>query len=110
MRRAQALVAAMLIAVAAWGVAKGDVFAGTPRTLTAARRARGTAHDSPTFYRDVLPILQGHCEVCHRADGIAPMAYDLSRGVAIRGRHSVGDWKSIDAAVVCGAGDRAFLE
>jgi len=29
----------------------------------------------PTFYRDVLPILQTHCESCHRADGIAPMAF-----------------------------------
>jgi mono/diheme cytochrome c family protein len=27
----------------------------------------------PTYYRDVAPILQRHCEVCHRADGIAPM-------------------------------------
>src|SRR5260370_4347852 len=33
----------------------------------------------PTYYRDVLPILRGHCEVCHMAGGIAPMsceAYD----------------------------------
>lgn len=29
---------------------------------------------TPTFYRDVAPILQQHCETCHRADGIAPMA------------------------------------
>ncbi len=29
---------------------------------------------TPTFYRDVAPILQQHCENCHRADGIAPMA------------------------------------
>jgi hypothetical protein len=28
---------------------------------------------SPTFYRDVLPILQKHCQVCHRAGEIAPM-------------------------------------
>ena len=27
----------------------------------------------PTFYRDVLPILQDHCQVCHRAGEIAPM-------------------------------------
>jgi hypothetical protein len=27
----------------------------------------------PTFYRDVLPILQRHCQVCHRAAGLAPM-------------------------------------
>ena len=28
---------------------------------------------APTFYRDVLPILQQHCQVCHRSDEIAPM-------------------------------------
>jgi hypothetical protein len=26
---------------------------------------------SPTFYRDVLPILQEHCQDCHRAESIA---------------------------------------
>lgn len=28
---------------------------------------------TPTFYRDVLPILQGHCQSCHREGEIAPM-------------------------------------
>jgi hypothetical protein len=27
----------------------------------------------PTFYRDVLPILQNHCQVCHRPGEIGPM-------------------------------------
>jgi hypothetical protein len=27
----------------------------------------------PTFYRDVLPILQRHCQSCHRAGEIGPM-------------------------------------
>ncbi len=27
----------------------------------------------PTFYKDVLPILQTHCQTCHRAGEIAPM-------------------------------------
>jgi hypothetical protein len=27
----------------------------------------------PTFYKDVLPILQERCQVCHRSGGIAPM-------------------------------------
>src|SRR5579872_6896467 len=27
----------------------------------------------PTFYRDVLPILQQHCQVCHRPGEIGPM-------------------------------------
>jgi hypothetical protein len=34
-----------------------------------------TAFHGPTFYRDVAPILQAHCEVCHRSGGIAPMAF-----------------------------------
>ena len=29
-----------------------------------------------TFYRDVLPIVQGHCQVCHRAGGIAPITFE----------------------------------
>jgi hypothetical protein len=28
---------------------------------------------TPTFYRDVLPILQKHCQSCHRPGEIAPM-------------------------------------
>jgi len=28
----------------------------------------------PTFYKDVLPILQNHCQECHRPGEIAPMA------------------------------------
>jgi len=30
---------------------------------------------TPTFYRDVLPILQGHCQSCHRVGEIAPMPF-----------------------------------
>jgi mono/diheme cytochrome c family protein len=40
---------------------------------------------APTFYQDVLPILQEHCQVCHRTGGIAPMAfekYENTRGYA----------------------------
>jgi Copper type II ascorbate-dependent monooxygenase, C-terminal domain len=32
-------------------------------------------NSAPRFYRDVLPIMQGHCQVCHRTGGIAPMAF-----------------------------------
>jgi len=28
---------------------------------------------TPTFYRDVLPILQSHCQNCHRSGEVAPM-------------------------------------
>ncbi len=39
----------------------------TQRTDTSAK---------PTFYREVLPILQRRCQSCHRAGGIAPMAFE----------------------------------
>ncbi len=29
----------------------------------------------PTFYKDILPILQNHCQVCHREGEIAPMPF-----------------------------------
>jgi hypothetical protein len=32
--------------------------------------------NTPTFYRDVLPILVQHCQSCHRAGRIAPMAFE----------------------------------
>ena len=34
---------------------------------------------SPTFYRDVLPILQDHCQECHRAGEMGPMALTTYR-------------------------------
>jgi hypothetical protein len=30
----------------------------------------------PTFYRDVLPILELHCQSCHRGGDIAPMPFE----------------------------------
>ena len=31
------------------------------------------ANNPPTFYKDVLPILQNHCQRCHRPGEVAPM-------------------------------------
>jgi hypothetical protein len=33
------------------------------------------AAPAPSFYRDVLPILQDHCQSCHRKGEIAPMPF-----------------------------------
>src|ERR1700733_882998 len=33
-----------------------------------------TLSTPPAFYKDVLPILQNHCQECHRPGEIAPMA------------------------------------
>ncbi len=46
---------------------------------------RGTPPAPPTFYKDVLPLLQDHCQGCHRPDGIGPMplvTYDQARAKA----------------------------
>jgi hypothetical protein len=46
----------------------------------AAQSSTGTtssgAPATPTYYRDVLPILRQHCVICHRANGIAPMSFE----------------------------------
>jgi mono/diheme cytochrome c family protein len=60
--------------VAAWAVVGcGHIVAPSLRT-TFGGDVHAAAY-APTFYRDVLPILQGHCQNCHRASGIAPMAF-----------------------------------
>ena len=46
----------------------------------------------PTFYRDVLPILQQHCQHCHRPNEIAPMplvTYDQTQPWAAAIRQAV---------------------
>jgi len=46
----------------------------------------------PTFYRDVLPILQQRCQSCHRAGSIAPMpfeSYEQTRRFAVAIRQDV---------------------
>src|SRR5579872_6199072 len=43
---------------------------------------REAAPPAATFYKDVLPILQDHCQNCHRTGEIAPMplvTYDQTR-------------------------------
>jgi hypothetical protein len=52
-----------------------------PKKLSAAPPQVST----PVFYRDVLPILQQHCQSCHRSGEIAPMplvTYDDARSRA----------------------------
>jgi hypothetical protein len=36
---------------------------------------KASAQTQPTFYKDVLPILQKNCQSCHRPDQIAPMSF-----------------------------------
>jgi hypothetical protein len=45
-----------------------------------------SAGEAPTFYKDVLPVLQAHCQTCHRPGEVAPMAlltYEQARPWAL---------------------------
>src|SRR5262249_12935200 len=57
--------------------------------LLVAMSALGSETGSPaissgqvSFYKDVLPVLQNNCQMCHRAGGVAPMwflTYETTR-------------------------------
>ncbi len=42
--------------------------------MSAACAAIVSAAEAPTFYKDVLPILQNNCQGCHRLGEVAPMS------------------------------------
>ena len=69
-------------------------------TLLAASNA--AASDAPTFYKDVLPILQANCQTCHRPGEVAPMSLlTYERGAAVGAGDQDRRCDQEDAAVVC---------
>jgi mono/diheme cytochrome c family protein len=82
---------AALITLGAFGilVTTAPQNASAPKTESSAATQFTTTNNdhSSTFYRDVLPILQQHCQQCHRAGQIAPfslMSYGDARQHAAR--------------------------
>ena len=71
------------------------------------RRARSApsppkTDSKPTFYKDILPILQDHCQVCHRPGGIAPMPLvTYANAPKLGACHQAGRGVEADAAMVC---------
>ncbi len=64
--------AALVVPLVVLGVAHQ----GTPwRSAQLTEQQRATS-GTATFYRDVLPILQERCQICHRVSGIAPMRFE----------------------------------
>ena len=54
----------------------------TGSVALAAASIASAAPESPTFYKDVLPVLQKNCQTCHRPGEAAPMSlltYDSTR-------------------------------
>ena len=58
-----------------WFVACSPRFASHQCFFSTSERGRSPPESAawPTFYRDVLPILQNHCQSCHRAGEIGMM-------------------------------------
>jgi mono/diheme cytochrome c family protein len=42
-------------------------------TLPVAAAPQASGKNVPTFYKDILPLLQDHCQSCHRSGEVAPM-------------------------------------
>ena len=60
--------------------------------ISGARVQKPRPAPAPTFYKDVLPILQDHCQSCHRPGEVAPMplvSYEQTRPWANAIAHSV---------------------
>src|SRR6266853_4562322 len=59
-------------AILSMSIALREVIANT---ATAAETSSGGANKvEPTFTKDVAPLLQNRCQVCHRPDTFAPMS------------------------------------
>ncbi|HZR56568.1 MAG TPA: thiol-disulfide isomerase [Terriglobales bacterium] len=52
-----------------------QVSASPTQSAAFPRTAAEKTTPAPTFYRDVLPILQQHCQSCHRPGEIAPIPF-----------------------------------
>ncbi|MBX7097935.1 MAG: hypothetical protein K1X89_09495 [Myxococcaceae bacterium] len=66
-----------VLAVAACTPGQGGQDAGTPHVYATALPDGGTA----TWYRDVAPLAQKHCQGCHNAGSIAPFSVETFQGV-----------------------------
>jgi hypothetical protein len=69
-RASRALQIAAVVLVAIFVAAK---IAQPSRIAVAALQLQDSTKPNPTFYRDVLPILQSRCQSCHRAGGISAL-------------------------------------
>src|SRR5437868_6242869 len=65
----------LAVALTAVGFALGSIVWAGDRPRTSEKSAEPAIGDtSPTFYKDVLPIVQQHCQSCHRPGQIGPFS------------------------------------
>lgn len=63
-------------------IAAGYAGLSTPCGGSAPDAAPDSAPDSPTYHRDIAPILASNCVDCHRAGGVAPLSLTTHEEVA----------------------------
>ena len=56
-------------------------FALPTQALTAQQGGETMADEDVTFTRDVAPIIQENCQICHRQGSVAPMSFENYRDV-----------------------------
>src|SRR5215469_2494223 len=65
----------LAIGLTAVGLAIGAaVWAATPARTSVNDGEAATSGSTATFYKDVLPIVQEHCQTCHRPGQIGPFS------------------------------------
>jgi hypothetical protein len=62
--------------------------------------AGASVNATVTYYKDVLPILQIHCQSCHGPDHLAPISFLTYRETRPWGSNETGGDASDDAAFV----------
>ena len=79
--RARKRTRSMVTLSMAAAIALGLCLLATPITAKTTANAADKGVENPTFYKDVLPVMQANCQTCHRAGGanlggmVAPMAF-----------------------------------
>ena len=78
-------VTAILLLPVIWRLSEVHILAQTSAEISVSAGSVAKSRDidaqaanaqQPTFYKDVQPILQQHCQMCHRPGEIAPMALE----------------------------------
>jgi mono/diheme cytochrome c family protein len=65
----------LVVGLTAVGLALGAVaWAAKPPRTSAKVEETAVSDRTPTFYKDVLPIVQEHCQTCHRPGQIGPFS------------------------------------